>query len=90
MSTARMSGKTADILFGRPADELDSPLFHHKLLLADASTPSLACLNGIRDLHTEVEAQFALADLVIAESVQVVAALLADIADPALFVLEPE
>ena len=86
---AKMSAKTADILMGTPASEVDSPLFHTKLMAADTSTPTRACLAGIEALLAEVEAEFAAADRLIAVTAAALDAALGDIADPSLYIVDP-
>lgn len=91
MSVKPMSDAAAAVVFGGTpvSDHLDSPLFHQKLMAADTAIPTRARLDGIRALLAVVEAEYAATDAVIAESVTVVKAALADINDPALFRLDP-
>ena len=84
----KMSATTADVVLGTPPSEVDSPLFHNKLMAADTTIPTMDRLAAITELLAEVEAEYAATDKAIADAAKTVWRSLSRIADPSLYVLD--
>ena len=85
----KMSATTADVVLGTPPSEVDSPLFHSKLIAADTLTPTRERLTAINALLAEVEAEYAAVDKAIADAAKTVWRSLSRIADPSLYYVDP-